>query len=162
MKITRKMKASDIITTIALTGIILSGLALEQTRRQQAALDRELAMNLKVEEISRDYYLLHRLGSTNIDGLQQNLSLELANNLRTLRNSVGNVGAREQSFAQHISAFILRDEKRHPEFYLATSPSARASEQKVWHELQGEMLLPALSPASGEQKTAMLDWMQNN
>jgi hypothetical protein len=114
----------------------------QRAEQKRSAIERETAMTERLSQLSRDYYLVHELGKGKTEDVSQTLSLEIAGIVRKLHAGGKMTDPAQQSLVDNLSLHVLRDEKRHPEYYLASAPKVRVEEERAWAALRSEISGP--------------------
>ena len=105
-------------------GFALGLLVYLQVNRQIDAGESSAQMTQALVEAAHFNVLLHELNTGHTEQAKKYLTSEMAYDMRTVESLAPAQSTQDKWFAQFITEHIARDEKKHPDYYLAsTKPS---------------------------------------
>ncbi len=125
-------KTLSVLGVVAMVGLVFGVRAFDGNGRKVAMAERDAEVADQLEQIGRNYFLLHELVDERVDGVRQRVSMELAADISELQAGLGSASAGQRAFAGNICDRIAQDEKAHPEYYLTAAPHARLYEMRAW------------------------------
>ncbi len=116
-------KSSGLFALVAVLALGISAVAYDEVHQSINAGEKDLAMVDRLNEAAHLHVLLAQLSNGKLEEAKQQLKAKLADDLAAISPLVASSSQDAAGYARCVLAQMDRDQKAHPDYYLASSPA---------------------------------------
>lgn len=124
-------KSPGLFALIAVLALGISVAAYDEVHQKINAGERDLAMIDRLNDIAHLHVLLGQIGGGHLEEAKNSLIMKLAGELAAVSPLVASSSHEAGDYGRSILAQLDREQKAHPDYYLASSPPLTPEKIKV-------------------------------